>query len=259
MAYGRKLTYRSSRTARKPAPKRRTKRRSAATSGARRNGAAASARPSVYRRISAPPGQVQRGYLPFPDRYHTRLPWVYQTGLTTPATSVTGAISYRLNGPYDPDVAAGGTQPQSWDQLAAVGYTKYRCTGAKVTITFNDPRSDNYWYGYRIRRSTEVASTGYDVQSFKMLKYTSLACMNNSGSQRRTLSFYVTPNTLFGHTRTQLLTDPNYESDIGGLPTNQLYLDVVCANLTGESVSANVIINIVYYTTLSGVNTLASS
>lgn len=204
------------------------------------------------RRLAAPPMQVQRGYLPFPDRYRCRLPWSYTTGLTTNTLNTIGVITYRLNGPYDPDVAAGGSQPQSWDQLAAVGYTRYRCTGAKVTLTFVDPRGDNYWYGYRVRRSTEASPAGEAIDVFRMKKFSYLACMNNSGSQVRRISFYVSPNTIFGETRSQLWNDTEYDSAIASTPTKQVYLDVVCGNQTASAVSTNVMIDIVYYTTLSG-------
>nr|UOF79168.1 capsid protein [Cressdnaviricota sp.] len=67
-----------------------------------------------------------------PKCRYTKLRWAqhFQFSLSSSA-GVTA--DFRLNGPYDPLVAAGGTQPYYFDQYTAM-YQRYRVYGCKVTI-----------------------------------------------------------------------------------------------------------------------------
>lgn len=52
-----------------------------------------------------------------------------------PAAGLAGALIMRANGIFDPEVAAGGTQPRGhsqWEQF----YKRYRVTGGKCEVTF---------------------------------------------------------------------------------------------------------------------------
>ena len=45
-----------------------------------------------------------------------------------------------MNGPFDPQAALGGTQPQYYDMLASM-YSSYLVKGAKISVTFSPTTS----------------------------------------------------------------------------------------------------------------------
>jgi len=44
-------------------------------------------------------------------------------------------LSFRANGPYDPDVAFGGTQPRGWDQIASM-WERHTVTHSRCKVNF---------------------------------------------------------------------------------------------------------------------------
>ena len=70
---------------------------------------------------------VHRG-IGLPDKFRTRLIW-NQAVVLTGFSSAHQSYAVRLNGPYDPQVALGGSQPQYYDMLllACIARTWYGC------------------------------------------------------------------------------------------------------------------------------------
>ena len=62
--------------------------------------------------------------LGLPDKFRTRLIWNQAVVLTGFSSALTQSYAVRLNGPYDPQVALGGSQPQYYDMLASM-YSTY--------------------------------------------------------------------------------------------------------------------------------------
>ena len=83
---------------------------------------------STFKRIDTNKGTnpahmvVHRG-IGLPDKFRTRLIW-NQAVVLTGFSSAHQSYAVRLNGPYDPQVALGGSQPQYYDMLASM-YSTY--------------------------------------------------------------------------------------------------------------------------------------
>lgn len=102
-----------------------------------------SAKYDAYKRIDTNRGTnpqhmvVHRG-IGLPEKFRTRLVWNESVVLTGFGSSITQFYTVRLNGPYDPQAALGGTQPAYYDQLAAM-YASYMVKGAKISVSFALP------------------------------------------------------------------------------------------------------------------------
>ena len=71
---------------------------------------------------------VHRG-IGLPDKFRTRLVWNQAIALTRFSSAITQVYSVRMNGPFDPQAALGGTQPQYYDMLASM-YSSYTLSRA---------------------------------------------------------------------------------------------------------------------------------
>ena len=100
---------------------------------------------STFKRIDTNKGTnpahmvVHRG-IGLPDKFRTRLIWNQAVVLTGFSSALTQSYAVRLNGPYDPQVALGGSQPQYYDMLASM-YSTYMVRGAKISCTFGPTTS----------------------------------------------------------------------------------------------------------------------
>jgi hypothetical protein len=190
---------------------------------------------------------ISRGISPFPERMFTVLPWAYATGLSTPATTLTGVVTYRLNGPYDPDTGVGGGQPRGYDQLTPI-YDQYRVVRADVEILFSDPSAIYYQCGYRVRRNADTTTAGLTYGQAVDLPLTRLEHLSTTGSRQRIFKFSVNPAKVFGMTDSQLRDDPNFASAANSTPTNQVVVDLVALNTAAAAIDASVKIRVQYHT-----------
>lgn len=85
-----------------------------------------------------PQGLVIHRGIGLPDRFRTRLVWNESVSLTGFGTSIIQNYVVRMNGPFDPQQAIGGTQPTYYDQLATL-YRRYFVRGSKITVRFGLP------------------------------------------------------------------------------------------------------------------------
>lgn len=244
MPNGRKYNYK--RSSRKTSTRRSTGR--SARKPAQGRGAPGSAFSKRSTTLRKPATTVQRGFLPFAARYRARLPWTYFTGVTPPAASNFGCVTYRLNGPYDPDTGAGGTSAKGFSTLAGI-YGRYICYGAKVVIQWADPNGDGLKLGYRVRRGNQATSSGMTLPNFTQSPFTRLNALNSTGSQKMTQSVYVPIDVPWGVRKSRLFDETEYSSTTGGNPANEVYIDVGGIDSTGVgSTSVGVTVTIVYYT-----------
>lgn len=97
----------------------------------------------AYKRIDTSRGTnpqhmvVHRG-IGFPEKFRTRLVWSESVVLSSFAANTTSQYVVRLNGPYDPQSALGGSQPPYYDQLAEI-YNSYLVKGAKISVSYALP------------------------------------------------------------------------------------------------------------------------
>ena len=77
------------------------------------------------------------------------------------------SYAVRLNGPYDPQVALGGSQPQYYDMLASM-YGTYMVRGAKISCTFGPTTSGTagdgpYVVGIKCGRAAALVTTNPSI------------------------------------------------------------------------------------------------
>lgn len=169
-----------------------------------------------------------------------------------------GFVEYRLNGPYDPEVAVGGGQPAGYDQYVLI-YNQQRTIRANVHVRFSDPGAANYLCGYRVRRSSATSSSGLTYAQFMGLPWTQIAPLSTAGLKTREFTFSVVPSDIFGMTQEQLIDDPNFASAVSTTPTNQVYLEVCALNAYGVAISATVEVRVEYEIIFSQPKTLVDA
>lgn len=190
--------------------------------------------------------QTQTGFLPFAAKYRAKLPWSYWTGLTCPVTGLIGAVTYRLNSPYDPDTGAGGTSAQDFSTLATI-YKRYIGYGAKVTLQWSDPNADGLKVGYRIRRADQLTSINMNMPTFLQAPFSRLDSVNGSGSQKKTQTVYVPIQVPWGVRKGRLFDEAEYASAVTTNPANEVYLDLCSVNPSGIAISIGCTVSITYY------------
>ena len=137
-----------------------------------------------------------------------------------------------MNGPFDPQAALGGTQPQYYDMLASM-YSSYLVKGAKISVTFSPTTSGTagdgpYVVGIKCGRATGVVTN--NVSLIAQTSNTGHTVMSPNGGST-TITQTYSPKQL----------EPDGEGDdiqaqTSGTPTRQWYANVFASPL-GTSVA----------------------
>lgn len=79
--------------------------------------------------------RLKKSVYGFPDAGYTKLS--YTTGYTIAPATYYHQVDITGDGPWDPDLTAGGTnaQPAQWDNYAAI-YNRYQCYASAITVRF---------------------------------------------------------------------------------------------------------------------------
>lgn len=218
---------------------------------AKRGHALLSSKPTNGPVFRPPQPQVQRGFLPFSNSFNVRLPWVWSTSFTAPVGAVSGTLTYRLNGPYDPDYGAGGHQPQQWDQISGL-YRKYFVHAAKFTLEYSNPTMDGLFVGYAIRFTGDGGSyTGLPLDHLSEKRNVAMKPIQNTGSQKVVFSQYVPFHSVFGLPKVIYNADrDSFGSAITTTPTKEVYLTPLIVSPTGDQPTVTLRIGITYYATM---------
>lgn len=178
------------------------------------------------------------GVSPFPLHKFVKLKYSGVHTLAVGAAGILGSIQeYNLNSVYDPDETGGGHQCYGFDTMATI-YSRYKVTGCKVEITFNDPTIDAMAIAYQLTNPSTASETiaslsPYQVQERQM---GGTFTINNTGSQERKKRFYVPMWKASGLTKLQFDADPdNYTAGVGGDPGSKIQFQVACADIRGGS------------------------
>jgi len=189
----------------------------------------------------------QAGFLPFAQRFATKLPWVWTTGLTAPTTYTTAAISYRLNSPYDPDVGIGGNSARQFSALAGI-YGKYVVTRANVVLRFSNSNADSHFVGYSVRRSNQTVRSGLIDRQVMVLENSALSPMMSTDKQEVVFRFSVPIGVPWGIKQERLYDESAYQSATTADPANQVILDVLTYDTSATASNSYVSIAIQYET-----------
>lgn len=183
---------------------------------------------------------------PFPTRLFTRLKYVNSQTLTGAVSSrVAGnEQAFRLNSIYDPDFTGTGYNAMGWANLAAL-YERYIVNGAKVEIQWSNPSGDGM-VGFASLNQTTVLQGNTDPANYNnMLVYST--DVNNTGSQKSKMKFYVRPWNLIGLSKLEWKANKaSRSSAMTGNPSVDLYLRLACSG-NASSQTIHVTTKIIYY------------
>lgn len=196
---------------------------------------------------------IQRGPNPFPREYHVRMHYSHWTGLTSPATTLAGGITFRLNSLFDPDQTGVGHQPYQFDQLSVL-YNKAIVYAAKVDITWSNPSADGVWLGYCLQGSNMAGGVGKSLPYLQELPYCRMVTLNDTGSQVRKQSVYVDVAKYLNITRKQLFADEdnNVEPTAGPAITRAVQMQLLTVTPDAVAKTTELSLNITYYAKMFG-------
>lgn len=110
--------------------------RTTTTSGGRKRKLAVGVRKSKRAKlVSIPRPRFTSRALPsaFPQKKRVTLTYVENISNTPSVTGAANGTTFRLNGPYDPNLTGAGHQPMAWDQWTPF-YNKYTVLSAKIHV-----------------------------------------------------------------------------------------------------------------------------
>lgn len=206
----------------------------------------------------------QKGQMPFAREYNVRLKYTHFTGITANGINTFAGINFSLNSLFDPDFTGVGHQPYMYDSLVAAGYSKYIVTGVKISAEWSNPSVDGMYCAMKllsVANATPGNIFGKNIEYVTEQRDKKLDVLNNSGSQKKVQSVYVSLARLESITKQQLLSR---ESEFGALVTtspsavNFLQLAVTDSNALG---AGNVAVNLTltYYAKMYGWQTQPQS
>lgn len=196
---------------------------------------------------------------PFPTRLHTRCKYVGSVTLTASATAfVIGAENqFRLNSIYDPWQTGTGTTVVGHANLANL-YSFYQVKGVKVEVVFSNPNDDGITAYCSLNQSTGLVGQSDAIALMDSLVYSS--SINNTGSQKKRMNFYVKPWSLGGLTKQEWIANKGeWSSGISGNPSSGISLRVACSAQAGGSKTIHCVVKFIYYTEFWGRKQLDAS
>lgn len=203
----------------------------------------------------------QRGYSPFGNTYMAKLPYCEDIIQTTNIAGNQAVVHrWRLNGMFDPNQTGAGHQPRFFDQLTPL-YGRYRVHGAYVSATFNDPGADGIFVGVNVYNAFvgQNSVEGKLTSDIRERKLATVYPLNNSGSQHKTIGFYVPMAKIMGQTAAQYTADLNTAATISADPISQAYLETFVVSPTQGAISVSLSLKITYYVTFSDYKAPAQS
>jgi len=147
---------------------------------------------------------IQSGKLPFCQDAYWRVPFAEEFELISFLSPLAHCnYIYNASSCYDPRFNLGGGQPIQYDQISPL-YERYWITKVDCEVTFANPREDGAFIGVRVRGSTDTLATqGRTTYELMELPNTRYSFLSNTGSQRKTFKFSVSPRKILGLTKEQ--------------------------------------------------------
>lgn len=193
---------------------------------------------------------------PFPARLVTRMKYSFGATLDTATTiGLAGTEEqFQLNALNQPWYNAPGVPDVN--KVTVVGlpemstlYNKYIVYGAKIEVTFSNPSQDGIVGICSLNQWSQAGANYVRHINEDALTYTTE--INNTGSQKRTMNFYVPVWSAVGLSKLEYLANKStHSSSVTANPTSAPLLRVCIANtqdVTGATMRVD--IRIYYYTT----------
>lgn len=187
---------------------------------------------------------------PFPRELITRCKYAENGKFVLSSTpDLASSLTYKTNGLYQPLYTTGDHTATGYSVLASV-YDNYICYGCKVQVTFYDPLTDGITVGVRLRSQTFGSTLSSTVEQLLAQPLTYTSEINNTGSQRKTFNFFVTPWSLNGMSKLEYMANRvGYSGHFGtnSDPTYPAYIDIFACHPETGSQTVRYAIKMVYY------------
>lgn len=178
---------------------------------------------------------------PFPPMKSYKLRYEQDGSLTVGASGVLGTEQvWNLNSLYDPDSTGAGHQPYGYDALA-VAYNRYKVHGVLVDLLlYNCQTIDVIEAAYMVTNPSNSDSlTGADADAVGERQMGGVLVLQDTGSQRRRVKFYLPMHIAFGTTKIQFKADlDNTTAGTGGNPGSIPKFRLAVADPNGGSSGA---------------------
>lgn len=179
---------------------------------------------------------------PFPPTKGYKLVYEQDGSLTVGTLGVLGTQQkFICNGIFDVDISGGGHQPYGADALK-IAYQRYKVNGCRIHVEFYNVQSINAIdISYLISNPSNFANTitGADPDAIGERQMGETITLQNTGAQRRTVTFYLPMAKAFNQSRLQYKADiDNSTADSGSNPASKVGLHLAVADPNGGSVGA---------------------
>lgn len=157
------------------------------------------------------------------------------------------SYQFRGNGPFDPQVTAGGGSCPYFSNYAAL-YSNLVCYGSKIAATFTNSSAQSVnALVWAAPQATIFPTQIIDVIEQAGVKPKILANTGAGGSVK-TISQYRKTSYVLGVPKAAIDISPDYQSTVSGTPNRQFYWNV-CTQTVDESTNATVRVrvDITYY------------
>lgn len=198
-------------------------------------------------------GRIKRYTTATPSYQFVKLNYSYTGAEMALATFTVNRVVYRLNGMFDPDLTGAGHQPYYYDQWSAM-YQNYKVYGCKVVVrvAMHSGGTKPAYLALWANPSSDITITNPDqmIETFG-----SKFVMVPSDQSSRTISRYYKIPSIFGVSRIQYSTDPNYMGRLGnvGTGTDPTYVAAVAImGYSGLTCTLNMDIKLTYYAKVYG-------
>lgn len=157
---------------------------------------------------------------PFPRVLITRSKFASHLVMGVPAFGVATYNTYRANTIWDPDLTNAGKTVVGWNILNSI-YGRYLVTGCAIDVQFTNPSADGIRVGIRLRQANSLPIGGSStMQDILEQPGTYSSGINNTGSQKKSFKFFVTPWSLFGIDKLEYMANSSgYSSLMAAMPT----------------------------------------
>lgn len=211
-------------------------------------------RKKVYRRTrKRRPLRIKRYSTAVPSATYAKLNYSYTGQEMALATYTVNRVVYRLNGMFDPDLTGAGHQPYYYDQWSAM-YQNYKVYGckARVCVAMHSGGTKPAYLVLWANPSSDITITNPDqmVETFG-----SKLIMVPSDQSARYVQRYYRIQSIFGVSRMQYSTDPNYMGRLGnvGTGTDPTYVAALAImGYSGLTCTLNMDVKLTYYVKLYG-------
>lgn len=182
---------------------------------------------------------------PWPDEVTVKLD--YRSAYIGVETKSTKALTQmRGNGPFDPDVALGGSTPRGWDQFTS-RYGYYFCAGSGCIVRTRPIENLADWVAALWPADSTAATTGTPYKDGE--RAYSRFGRGVQGIDQLVLKQYMTTKKMYGLESARIQED-YYSAAVTGLPVSQWYWNFSYQNADlANSVIFTTDFHVIYYIT----------